>query len=397
MEDVYIYSRGFRNDATACLLPFQLNMSYTCDQDSGEVDRKFSSLNISKDHADQSAAFQIYVPSHLRNRGAMSKMVHTAHLPVIITRDCDTLGALEVTFIAAGVTAVPSATADRLLIGDKMKTGGLISTEDSTTPERLEQELVKKISTGINCDQYDNIPVSATGPDFNDEASAVSSFSDLAPYRIIRSNVELAQYNRPTPVQKHAINIIASGRDLMTCAQSGSGKTAAFLIPILNRMIEEGPGDSLSAALETNSWKQLPVGLILAPTRELASQIFDDAIKSAYRPCIRPCVLYGGANMRTQLIEVSKGCNLLVAASGRLTDVIERERVGLDHCRVLVFDEADRMLDMGFELQIRRIVEQDNLPPSGTRQTLMFSATFPHEMQVFAKDFPSRHLFLTVN
>ncbi|KAA0198043.1 DDX3/PL10 DEAD-box RNA helicase [Fasciolopsis buskii] len=262
--------------------------------------------------------------------------------------------------------------------------------------ERQEQELFKKVSTGINFDQYDNIPVSATGPDFSDEASTISSFAELSLHRIIRNNVELAQYERPTPVQKHAIPIIMSHRDLMACAQTGSGKTAAFLIPILNRMIEEGPGGSLNAVFETNKRKQFPVALILAPTRELASQIFDDARKFAYRSYIRPCVLYGGADVRSQLMEVSLGCNLLVATPGRLTDVIERGRIGLDHCRFLVLDEADRMLDMGFEPQIRRIVEQNNLPPSGTRQTLMFSATFPHEIQVLAKDFLSQYIFLAV-
>ncbi|CAH8562460.1 unnamed protein product [Dicrocoelium dendriticum] len=277
---------------------------------------------------------------------------------------------------------------------------GSDSTEDWSRQlppnERLEQELFKKIKTGINFDQYDNIPVSATGPDFSEASTLISSFSDLSLHRIIRNNVDLAQYERPTPVQKHAIPIIASGRDLMACAQTGSGKTAAFLIPILNRMIEEGPGGSTNAVIESNRRKQYPVGLILAPTRELASQIFDDARKFAYRSCIRPCVLYGGADMRSQLLEVSKGCNLLVATPGRLNDVMERGRIGLDHCRYLILDEADRMLDMGFEPQIRRIVEQDNLPPSGKRQTLMFSATFPHEIQMLAKDFLSRYIFLAV-
>ncbi|TGZ75127.1 hypothetical protein CRM22_000556 [Opisthorchis felineus] len=402
-------------------------MSYACDQDSGEVGRKFSSLNISKDHADQSAGSHIYVPPHLRNRGAMSNGSYG-------TSSCDNYQGPRYSRGAGGDIyrgrgnrggfSNRGSTFDRGQNENRWSNfnggqynsrgsgpgsygsrGGGRSWGNETTEdwskqlppnERLEQELFKKISTGINFDQYDNIPVSATGPDFNDEASAISSFSDLALHRIIRSNVELAQYNRPTPVQKHAIPIIASGRDLMACAQTGSGKTAAFLIPILNRMIEEGPGDSLSAALETNRRKQFPVGLILAPTRELASQIFDDARKFAYRSCIRPCVLYGGADMRAQLIEVSKGCNLLVATPGRLTDVIERGRIGLDHCRFLVLDEADRMLDMGFEPQIRRIVEQDNLPPSGTRQTLMFSATFPHEIQMLAKDFLSRYIFLAV-
>ncbi|CAH8468289.1 unnamed protein product [Schistosoma rodhaini] len=262
--------------------------------------------------------------------------------------------------------------------------------------ERTEQELFKKVSAGINFNQYDNIPVNATGPNFNDSASTISSFTELSLHKIVRDNVELANYERPTPVQKHAIPIIASGRDLMACAQTGSGKTAAFLIPILNNMIKQGPGDSISATINNNRRKQFPVALILAPTRELASQIFDDARKFSYRSLIRPCVLYGGADMRTQLMELSEGCNLLVATPGRLSDVLERGRVGLDYCRFLVLDEADRMLDMGFEPQIRRIVEQDALPPSGERQTLMFSATFPNEIQILAKDFLNNYIFLTV-
>ncbi|VDQ08556.1 unnamed protein product [Trichobilharzia regenti] len=249
--------------------------------------------------------------------------------------------------------------------------------------ERTEQELFKNVSAGINFDQYDNIPVTATGPNYNDSTSTISSFTELSLHKIIRDNVDMAHYERPTPVQKHAIPIIASGRDLMACAQTGSGKTAAFLIPILNNMINQGPGDSI--CMDNNRRKHFPVALILAPTRELASQIFDDARRFAYRSNIRPCVLYGGADMRTQLMELSKGCNLLVATPGRLSDVLE----------FLVLDEADRMLDMGFEPQIRRIVEQDALPPAGERQTLMFSATFPNEIQVLP-NFLHSYIFLTV-
>ncbi|VEL26113.1 unnamed protein product, partial [Protopolystoma xenopodis] len=262
--------------------------------------------------------------------------------------------------------------------------------------ERMQNELFHKANTGINFDQYDNIPVQATGPDFNREDSIINSFADLQLQKIISDNIGLSQYTRPTPVQKHAIPIIASGRDLMACAQTGSGKTAAFLIPILNNMCTQGPGRALIAVAESNRRKQYPVALILAPTRELASQIYDEAKKFSYRSHVRPCVLYGGADMKSQLVDLSKGCGLLVATPGRLLDVMDRGRLGLCHCRFLVLDEADRMLDMGFEPQIRKIVEEDTLPRAGQRQTLMFSATFPNEIQVLAKDFLSRYIFLTV-
>ena len=115
-------------------------------------------------------------------------------------------------------------------------------------------------------------------------------------------------------------------------------------------------------------------------------QIYDEARKFSYRSLVRPCVVYGGANVGDQMRDLDRGCHLLVATPGRLVDMLERGKVSLENCTFLVLDEADRMLDMGFEPQIRRIVEQDNMPPTGQRQTLMFSATFPKEIQVILKN-----------
>ncbi|CAL8101836.1 unnamed protein product [Calicophoron daubneyi] len=399
----------------------------SCDygQEDENISEKFSSLDLSNAHSDKSGiSGQLYVPPHLRNRGMPNGLSEAQSFDAPQPQRFSRGGgegfrgrSSRGGYGNRGSGCGPNdsrwsnfnghynsrGTGSSFYGGRGASSGkswGNDYQEDWTRQlppnDRLEQELFKKVSTGINFDQYDHIPVSATGPDFTEDGASISSFSELALHKILRSNVELAQYERPTPVQKHAIPIIAQKRDLMACAQTGSGKTAAFLIPILNQMIEEGPGDSLNAVVESNRRKQFPVALILSPTRELASQIFDDARKFAYRSCIRPCVLYGGADMRTQLTEVSKGCNLLVATPGRLIDVIERGRIGLEHCRFLILDEADRMLDMGFEPQIRRIVEQENLPPSDKRQTLMFSATFPHEIQMLAKDFLNRYIFLAV-
>ncbi len=107
-------------------------------------------------------------------------------------------------------------------------------------------------------------------------------------------------------------------------------------------------------------------------------------------------MVYGGADFRDQVRQLDRGCQLLVATPGRLVDMIERGHIGLDCVRFLVLDEADRMLDMGFEPQIRRIVEQDTMPPVGERQTVMFSATFPNQIQRLACEFLSQHLYLTV-
>uniref|UniRef100_A0A8D2JZ43 RNA helicase n=1 Tax=Theropithecus gelada TaxID=9565 RepID=A0A8D2JZ43_THEGE len=247
--------------------------------------------------------------------------------------------------------------------------------------ERLEQELFSGGNTGINFEKYDDIPVEATG---NNCPPHIESFSDVEMGEIIMGNIELTRYTRPTPVQKHAIPIIKEKRDLMACAQTGSGKTAAFLLPILSQIYSDGPGEALRAMKENGRYgrrKQYPISLVLAPTRELAVQIYEEARKFSYRSRVRPCVVYGGADIGQQIRDLERGCHLLVATPGRLVDMMERGKIGLDFCKYLVLDEADRMLDMGFEPQIRRIVEQDTMPPKGVRHTMMFSATFPKEIQ----------------
>ncbi|XP_026529836.1 ATP-dependent RNA helicase DDX3X isoform X2 [Notechis scutatus] len=262
--------------------------------------------------------------------------------------------------------------------------------------ERMEQELFSGGNTGINFEKYDDIPVEATG---NNCPPHIESFSDVDMGEIIMGNIELTRYTRPTPVQKYAIPIIKDKRDLMACAQTGSGKTAAFLLPILSQIYTEGPGDSFRAMKENGRYgrrKQYPISLVLAPTRELAVQIYEEARKFAYRSKVRPCVVYGGADIGQQIRDLERGCHLLVATPGRLVDMMERGKIGLDFCKYLVLDEADRMLDMGFEPQIRRIVEQDTMPPKGVRQTMMFSATFPKEIQMLARDFLEEYIFLAV-
>ncbi|GFQ89997.1 putative ATP-dependent RNA helicase an3 [Trichonephila clavata] len=142
--------------------------------------------------------------------------------------------------------------------------------------------------------------------------------------------------------------------------------------------------------------KQFPMALVLSPTRELACQIYDEACKFSYRSRVRPCVVYGGADPVQQMKDLDRGCHLLVATPGRLVDMIERGKLSLEMVKYLVLDEADRMLDMGFEPQIRRIVLEDNMPPLGKRQTLMFSATFPKKVQELARNFLSNYIFLAV-
>ncbi|XP_076662443.1 ATP-dependent RNA helicase bel isoform X2 [Halictus rubicundus] len=276
--------------------------------------------------------------------------------------------------------------------------GGRRSSEiDWTIPtsrdEKLEEDLFGTGNTGINFSKYEDIPVEATGDNIPPH---ITSFDEVKLTEIIKNSITLAGYDKPTPVQKYAIPIIIGRRDVMACAQTGSGKTAAFLVPILNQIYESGPRPPPPHVNSTGKRKQYPLGLVLAPTRELATQIYDEARKFAYRSRMRPAVVYGGSNIADQMRELDRGCHLLVATPGRLVDMLGRGKIGLHNCRYLVLDEADRMLDMGFEPQIRRIVLQDTMPPTGERQTLMFSATFPKEIQMLARDFLSNYVFLAV-
>ncbi|KAJ2685835.1 DEAD-box ATP-dependent RNA helicase, partial [Coemansia spiralis] len=252
-----------------------------------------------------------------------------------------------------------------------------------------------RMHTGINFEKYDNIPVEATG---DKVPEPIEKFEDAELEPLLLENIKLSGYTVPTPVQKWSIPFGAAGRDMMACAQTGSGKTGGFLFPILNESFTNGPAE-VPVDTRGGSYRQrkaYPIALILSPTRELASQIYEEARKFCYRSWVRPCVVYGGAEMGTQLRQVERGCDLLVATPGRLVDLIERARISLRNIRYLVLDEADRMLDMGFEPQIRRIVEQEDMPGVEHRQTLMFSATFPRDIQMLARDFLKDYIFLSV-
>ncbi|KAG9232614.1 ATP-dependent RNA helicase ded1 [Amylocarpus encephaloides] len=267
--------------------------------------------------------------------------------------------------------------------------------------QRMERELFgvpddpSKQQTGINFEKYDDIPVEASGTNVPDP---VLKFANPPLDDHLLKNIELAHYKVPTPVQKYSIPIVMGGRDLMACAQTGSGKTGGFLFPILSQAFINGPSAPPVGAAGNfgRQRKAYPTSLILAPTRELVSQIFEESRKFAYRSWVRPCVVYGGADIGSQLRQIERGCDLLVATPGRLVDLIERGRISLCNIKYLVLDEADRMLDMGFEPQIRRIVEGEDMPGVQGRQTLMFSATFPRDIQMLARDFLKEYVFLSV-
>ena len=245
-------------------------------------------------------------------------------------------------------------------------------------------------SAGINFDQYDRIPVERSdaaapvAPPIDDQGGFGALSAQWPPF--LTANISRMRYDRPTPIQKHAVPLAASGSDLMCCAQTGSGKTAAFLLPVVVRISSSVPAPGRPGLRPGTA---LPRALVLAPTRELASQISLEAEKLTFGSELGCCCVYGGAKASGQLSALARGrCAVLVATPGRLTDFLGRALVSLSAVEFLVLDEADRMLDMGFEPQIRRIVQRADLPPrEAGRVTLMFSATFPPPIQALAAAF----------
>ncbi|KAJ8286726.1 hypothetical protein GJAV_G00042610 [Gymnothorax javanicus] len=255
-------------------------------------------------------------------------------------------------------------------------------------PPEEESSIFAHYASGINFDKYDNIPVDVSG---DSPPAAIMTFEEAGLCETLSRNVSKSGYVKPTPVQKHGIPIISAGRDLMACAQTGSGKTAAFLLPILQQLMADG------VAASRFSEVQEPEAIIVAPTRELINQIFLESRKFAFGTCVRTVVVYGGISTGYTIREVLKGCNVLCGTPGRLLDIIGRGKVGLSKLRYLVLDEADRMLDMGFEPDMRKLVGSPGMPPKEERQTLMFSATYPEDIQRMAADFlRTDYLFLAV-
>ncbi|XP_065176921.1 probable ATP-dependent RNA helicase DDX4 [Sycon ciliatum] len=276
--------------------------------------------------------------------------------------------------------------------GDGMDDGDRPPRDESRPPPYVpppapetEDELFKQNSTGLNFNKFDEIPVRLTG---REPVSPVSSFEDANLNGTITENVSKSGYKKPTPVQKYAMPVIMAGRDLMACAQTGSGKTAAFILPVMSRMMKDGIDASKFAEVQS------PAAIIVAPTRELVTQIWLEAKKFSHTTMLRPVVLYGGTSLGRQIREVEEGCHMVIATPGRLMDVINRRKIDLGAVKYLILDEADRMLDMGFLPSIQKLVEQ--LGMASGRQTLMFSATFPDEVQQLAKNFLDDYLFLTV-
>lgn len=199
----------------------------------------------------------------------------------------------------------------------------------------------------------------------------IMTFKELNISEPILKALESKKYETPTLIQKKAIPAALSGSDLMGIAETGTGKTAAFAIPIiqqLDRLRSKGRRREIKA-------------LILTPTRELAIQIGESFSNYAKYTDLRHTVIFGGVNQRPQVNQLNRGIDIMVATPGRLLDLINQKHISLDHIRHFVLDEADRMLDMGFIHDIKRILKM--LPEE--KQTLFFSATMPHAIASLSK------------
>ncbi|CAN6469447.1 unnamed protein product [Victoria cruziana] len=202
----------------------------------------------------------------------------------------------------------------------------------------------------------------------------IESFTDMCLNPSIMKDVAFHDYTRPTSIQAQAMPIALSGRDLLGCAETGSGKTAAFAIPMIQHCLAQPPirqGDG-------------PLALVLAPTRELAQQI-EKEVKAFSRSLdsFRTAIVVGGTNISEQRLELRAGVHIVVATPGRFIDHLQQGNSCLSRISFVVLDEADRMLDMGFEPQIKEVMQ--NLPKK--HQTLLFSATMPVEIEALAQEY----------
>ncbi|MDA3958322.1 DEAD/DEAH box helicase [Oceanispirochaeta sp.] len=194
--------------------------------------------------------------------------------------------------------------------------------------------------------------------------------------------IERQKYEDPSPIQIQTIPAVMAGHDVLAAAQTGTGKTAAYTLPILDHL-------SKGSKVRPNHVR----ALILTPTRELAAQVYESVTNYSRFMPLHSTVVYGGVKINPQMIRLTKGMDILVATPGRLLDLYRQNTVNFQQLEILILDEADRMLNLGFLPEIREI---QALIPS-KRQTLMFTATFSDEVRALAKDFVSHPVEISVN
>ncbi|KAM0173584.1 hypothetical protein ACHAPF_006639 [Botrytis cinerea] len=221
----------------------------------------------------------------------------------------------------------------------------------------------------------------------------IRRFEDAGLHPVMLENIKLAGYHVPTPIQQYCLPAIKKDHDVVACAQTGSGKTAAFLIPILSKLMGKAkklaaprPNPATYVPDRDNYVRAEPLVVVVCPSRELATQIFDEARRFCYRSMLRPCVVYGGGPLVEQLGQLAKGCDLLIGTPGRLCDMIRRPHaLTLKRLKYMVIDEADEMLDSSWEEELKQIMSGGD-QEEGNIIYMMFSATFPKMARAIAKE-----------
>lgn len=240
-------------------------------------------------------------------------------------------------------------------------------------PDIFNSDMLK----GIDFEKYFDIPIKITG---DNAPKAISKFEDANLHPALLKNIANCKWTKPTPIQTASLPIISGKRDLMACAQTGSGKTGGFAMPIIDRLLKDG---DVAEEIEDRGPIK-PQVLVVAPTRELVQQIHKDFAKLCRGTELKAQFAVGGHAVRHQLDRLQEGTNILCATPGRLNDFVGKNKVCLEELKFLVLDEADRMLDMGFKSVLDELAHK--MSDKEARQTLMFSATFPDSVQQLGKD-----------
>ncbi|KAE9524259.1 hypothetical protein AGLY_015298, partial [Aphis glycines] len=245
------------------------------------------------------------------------------------------------------------------------------------------------ITSGINFEKFNDIEVKVNGKNIPE---AIESFETLKniPEKLME-NIKMCKFVKPTPIQKYSIPIILSGKDLMATAQTGSGKTVAYVLPIIIKLLMD------PKKLVKDSNHSEPQVVIMAPTRELAVQIKLVVLKLTRHTGISSYVCYGGTLVSYQKNKILEGCHILVATPGRINEFVQHGFITFSSVRFFVLDEVDRMLDVDSKPDIDKILNHFSMPSVMHRQTIMLSATLPDETQHLAKFYLNKnYLFLAV-
>ena len=234
---------------------------------------------------------------------------------------------------------------------------------------------------------------------FDNLNNKIDLFKNIDFHPLLYKNITKMKFDLMTPIQKAIIPYILQSKDCLGCAETGSGKTIAFLTPIISLLLKNGPPKEDEKYLNPNSKYtnscSYPVCLVLVPTRELAEQIYIEARKLLYKTGIIVCKCYGGVPNDTQIRELRQGVDIIIGTPGRIKEFIDKKILYLNLIKYLVIDESDRMLDMGFKPQLEDIISNnDQMNKKENRINLMFSATIPSEVQEISYQFMKDDCYL---